>query len=272
MQVAWPSVSSIHGLSDHQAEGLAPILTGGRLGVLEGGPGTGKTYTAAALIRAWIAQNGPASIAIAAPTGKAAVRITEAMINNGLSGLQAKTIHSLLKVAEADGGDGWKFEFNASNPLPQRLIVCDESSMLDTSLTYSLFSALEDNAHVLLVGDINQLPPVGHGAPLRDIIAAGAPHCRLTEIHRNAGSIVQACHAIAAGKMFEWDETLDWQGTPPRNLKLVQAGTPQQQIDKMLSALKLVEREELDPIADIQILAAVIATSLLAGKALEQVF
>lgn len=270
MAISWPNINSIQGLSPHQEEGLRSLLARGRLAVLAGGPGTGKTYCAAALIRAWIDQHGAESIAIAAPTGKAAVRITEAMIANGLT-LRAKTIHSLLKVSDGGNGSVWKFEHCEGNPLPQRLIVCDESSMLDTSLACSLFAALEEDAHVLLVGDVHQLPPVGHGAPLRDIIAAGAPHCRLTEVRRNAGSIVRACHSIARGEKIVWDETLDWRAEEPRNLKLVQAATPQIQIDKMLAAIRLVEREGFDPIADIQVLAAVNAKSPLARKALNAI-
>ncbi len=131
--------------------------------------GTGKTYSVARLIGAVGERDGWESVAVCCPTGKAASRITEAMQGYGLP-LRAKTIHSLLKVASKEEGEGWGFEHNEHNPLPFRYVFLDEASMPDADIMAALLRALPAGAHLMLVGDTNQLPPVGHGAPLRDLI------------------------------------------------------------------------------------------------------
>ena len=194
----WPAVADLPGLYPHQRDRLA-AATARRLGLLTGKPGTGKTHTLGVLVAAIVNKYGRESVAVAAPTGKAAVRITQALRKAGVESITAKTIHSLLEIdRNGHDGDGWGFKRNERNPLDAKYIFIDESSMLDTDLAAALLGACGWGAHVLLTGDTYQLPPVGHGCPLRDLTAAGVPNGELTEIHRNAGAIVRACHAIAA--------------------------------------------------------------------------
>jgi exodeoxyribonuclease V alpha subunit len=197
----WPSATDIEGISTHQGDVLSQALSG-PIAILTGGPGVGKTYTAGAVLKAVIQQHGASSLAVCAPTGKAAVRITAAMRGVGLKH-EATTIHRLLGVQRNghDGG-GWGFRYGAGNPLPFRFIAIDEVSMLETDLAANLLAAIQPGTHVLLIGDPGQLPPVGHGAPLRDLIAAGIPCGELVEVRRNAGDIVIACRDIRAGQVF----------------------------------------------------------------------
>lgn len=194
----WPSISNITGLSDHQRDTISPCLAS-PIWILAGTPGTGKTYSAAAVLRALVAQEGAAGIAVAAPTGKAAVRITAAMAANEVP-IKASTIHRMLGCAKT--AEGWQFAHHARCTLLHSFIVIDEVSMLDTSLAAALLTACAPGTHVLLIGDPYQLPPVGHGAPLRDMIRAGVPCAELTEIQRNAGDIVRACVSIKNGEIF----------------------------------------------------------------------
>ena len=192
-------------LSEHQQKALG-AATSEAMGCLTGSPGTGKTYTVAALVRWLEGRFAPGAIALAAPTGKAAVRLTETMQLAGLT-LRASTIHSLLEV-DASEGAGWAFKRHAGNPLECTFLVVDESSMVDTDLFAQLLAAVPDGGHVLLVGDVNQLLPVGHGAPLRDLVAAGLPVGELREIRRNSGAIVEACAAIRDNQPFVVDGNL----------------------------------------------------------------
>lgn len=246
-------------LSDHQWERVCNALSG-PIAILGGSPGTGKTFTAAKLIGYLGRQIGWDQIAVMAPTGKAAVRISEAMNQYGLP-LRAKTIHSTLKVQQADG-DGWTFEHSRSNPLPFRVLVVDESSMIDTDLAASLFAARARGTLVLLVGDVGQLPPVGHGAPLRDMIAAGVPYGELTEIRRNSGQIVEACGLIRQGRNFACGG----------NLIHVGCNGASSQIAAMLATLKEQHTQHgLDPVWDCQVLVPVNKKSELARKTLNEI-
>jgi exodeoxyribonuclease V alpha subunit len=197
-KIDWPQ-GPFANLSDHQQEQVAAALKEA-IAILTGSPGTGKTYTAATIIRAIADAGRIKDVAIVAPTGKAAVRISQAMRTAGLP-LDAMTIHKLLGV-RAGGDDGWKFSFDEETPLPYKFVVVDEVSMLDTSLAASLLEACAPDAHLLLVGDVNQLPPVGHGAPSRDLLDAGIPAARLMEIRRNSGLIVESCAQIKDGHSF----------------------------------------------------------------------
>ncbi len=250
----WPDVSLLD-VSDHQRDELTTALTT-RIAVFAGRPGTGKTYSAARLIAALIAEHGADSVAVAAPTGKAAVRITEVMLGYGVQ-IVARTIHSLLSVASESEGDGWSFEFNENNPLPFRYIVIDESSMLDTGLFCSLITAVCHGAHILFIGDTNQLPPVGHGAPLRDLIAAGVPTGTLTVIQRQGKTsrIVAACGQMIDRGNFDVSPKLD--PDSGEDLAVIPCKT-EHVIDKMLSIIANIgQRGTFNPVWDIQVICAV---------------
>ncbi len=251
--VSWPDVSDLAEISDHQRERLSQSLRG-PITVFGGGPGTGKTFTAAALIRA-VCQQGSSLVSVAAPTGKAAVRITEAMASYGVH-VRAKTIHSLLGVETSE--NGWSFRHNEANPLECRYLIVDEASMIDTDLMSSLLAARGQGTHVLFVGDIGQLPPVGHGAPLRDLIRAQLPYGELVEIKRNDGGIVQACADIRAGKRFRC----------AGNLVHRDASTPDAQITECLAVCQHARTLNLSPIWDTQIVVPVNAKSPVSRRAL----
>ena len=158
--------------------------------VLTGGPGTGKTTTTQGIIAAFKARH--MSILLAAPTGRAAKRMTEA------TGMEAKTIHRLLEYNPMDG-----YKRNDENPLGGDALIVDECSMIDILLFYNLMKAIPSNMRLILVGDIDQLPSVGAGNVLRDIIdSQQIPVVRLTRIFRQAQSsrIVMNAHAINAGQ------------------------------------------------------------------------
>lgn len=262
----WPDVSGIDA-SPHQIEQIA-AATRKHVGCFTGTPGTGKTRTAAQLVDLIIDNFGEDMIAVAAPTGKAAVRITEAMNEYGLD-IKARTIHSLLGVASHSDGDGWGFEHNERCPLPYQFIIVDESSMIDVDLMASLLRACAVGTHILFVGDTNQLAPVGHGAPLRDFIAAGVPTGELTEIWRNAGSIVKACQAIRYGRKFEVDRVLN--PAAGNNLTLLETRNGQGSSERILAAIRNIRDKNLaDPIWDCQIIVAVNEKSPLSRKVMNK--
>ena len=158
--------------------------------VLTGGPGTGKTTTTQGIIAAFKSRG--MQILLAAPTGRAAKRMTEA------TGMEAKTIHRLLEYNPMDG-----YKRNDENPLEGDALIVDECSMIDIMLFYNLMKAIPENMRLILVGDIDQLPSVGAGNVLRDIIdSRQIPVVRLTRIFRQAQSsrIVMNAHAINAGQ------------------------------------------------------------------------
>ena len=158
--------------------------------VLTGGPGTGKTTTTQGIIAAFKAKGK--QIVLAAPTGRAAKRMTEA------TGMEAKTIHRLLEYNPMDG-----YKRNDENPLEGDVLIVDECSMIDIMLFYNLMKAIPENMRLILVGDIDQLPSVGAGNVLRDIIdSRQIPVVRQTRIFRQAQSsrIVMNAHAINAGQ------------------------------------------------------------------------
>ena len=158
--------------------------------VLTGGPGTGKTTTTQGIIAAL--KDMGLKILLAAPTGRAAKRMSEA------TGMEAKTIHRLLEYNPADG-----YKRNDENPIEGDVLIVDECSMIDILLMNNLVKALSESMRLILVGDIDQLPSVGAGNVLRDIIESGqVPVVRLTRIFRQAQSsrIVMSAHAINEGR------------------------------------------------------------------------
>lgn len=256
----WPDPDAIDGLSDHQKSELKKAFAGGSIAILGGSPGTGKTYTAACLIRELAREHGADGVVIAAPTGKAAVRLNESMAGYKVP-VAAKTWHSTLGVASSSISGGWEFQHNEYEPIPAKVIIGDESSMVDAGLMASVFRAINCGTKFLLVGDINQLPPVGSGAPLRDMIAAGIPYGELREIRRNSGGIVEACAAIRDGERWE----------PGDNLHLCNIGQPQRQIKEALNIIRDAESRGIDPVWDCQVLVSVNEKSPLSRSAMNEV-
>jgi exodeoxyribonuclease V alpha subunit len=172
---------------------MQAILTavGSKVFILTGGPGTGKTTTTLGILRAF--RTSGARILLAAPTGRAAKRLSEA------TGMEAKTIHRLLEVKPPEG-----YQRNEENPLEGDVLIVDECSMIDIMLMYSLLRAVPDSMRLILVGDVDQLPSVGAGNVLRDMIDSGCfPVVRLTRIFRQAQTsrIIMNAHRINHGQM-----------------------------------------------------------------------
>ncbi|MBP2651807.1 MAG: helicase, RecD/TraA family, partial [Firmicutes bacterium] len=191
-------------LAEAQREAMAGALLEGVL-VLTGGPGTGKTVTVKGMLA--LLSEEKFKILLGAPTGRAAKRLGEA------SGCEAVTIHRML---ESTGGNEGAplFMRNEEHPLEADVIIIDEASMMDIMLMYSLLRAVPDGCRVILVGDVDQLPAVGPGAVLKDIIrSATIPVIRLTEVFRQAGKsmIVVNAHRINRGRMPKYKDTPDFQ-------------------------------------------------------------
>jgi exodeoxyribonuclease V alpha subunit len=178
-------------LAKSQIAAIRAALTAKVL-VMTGGPGVGKTTIVKAILRILAAKG--TGLLLCAPTGGAAKRMTEA------TGIEAKTIHRLLEVDPRTGG----FRRGEDNPLDCDLLVIDEASMIDVLLMQALLKAVPDRAALLVVGDIDQLPSVGPGQVLADIISSGAvPVVRLTEVFRQAAQsrIITSAHRINQGSM-----------------------------------------------------------------------
>ncbi|MBD2123714.1 ATP-dependent RecD-like DNA helicase [Trichocoleus sp. FACHB-262] len=178
-------------LSEQQRQAVEMAATQ-RVLILTGGPGCGKTFTTRTIVALWKAMGK--AIALAAPTGRAAQRLSE------MTGQEAKTLHRLLEFDPKTFG----FKRGYDNPLETQAVIVDESSMLDLFLANSLIKAVPLEAQMLLVGDIDQLPSVGPGNVLRDLIRSGqVPVIRLTEVFRQAQAsyIVQNAHRINQGQV-----------------------------------------------------------------------
>jgi exodeoxyribonuclease V alpha subunit len=209
--------------------------------VVTGGPGVGKTTIVRGILEIFVAKGQ--RCALCAPTGRAAKRLTET------TGREAKTIHRLLEFDPALGG----FKRDRHNHLDMDLLVVDESSMVDVVLMNQLLRAVPSWACVVLVGDVDQLPSVGPGTVLADIIASGVvPVVRLTEIFRQAGAswIVRAAHQVNHGELPE--SAPDGRG----DFFFVPAETPAAVIDRILTLVRqrIPARFGLDPLRDIQVL------------------
>ncbi len=239
--------------SQHQVERLK-LATAGPVGLLLGGPGTGKSHSLAYLLREVIAEYGESNVCVACPTGKAAVRATQAIAAAGLD-IRAKTMHSTLEIGRnGHDGDGWGFLRDRANPLDAKFFVIDELSMVDATLLADFLDAVPNGGHVLGVGDPYQLPPVGHGAPLRDMIAAGIPHGELTQVRRNAGQIVHACVRVKNGESFEVADQIDLNADTPKNLKHLYAKDDAQAAEVLCETLKHFTK--FDPVWQTQVIVA----------------
>ena len=216
-----------------------------RLSLITGGPGTGKTASLRAI--AGVAAGRGVRVMLVAPTGRAAIRMSEA------SGLRARTVHSALGWIPGEGPT-----HDEQDPLPCDLLIVDETSMANLELLVTLLRAVGPTAHVVLVGDADQLAPVGAGKPFAELIASGAvPTARLTHIFRQAAGsmIVQGAHAIR-------------RGTPPdfgaaegmrRDLFMIERSDPRAALDEIVSLVsrRLPDHYEIDPVRDIQVFAPV---------------
>ena len=210
--------------------------------VITGGPGVGKTTIVNAILRILAAKG--ASLLLCAPTGRAARRMTET------SGFEARTIHRLLEVDPMSGG----FRRDADNPVDCHLLVVDEASMVDVLLMHALLKAVPDHAALLIVGDIDQLPSVGPGQVLADVIASGAiPVVRLTEVFRQAAMsrIIVNAHRINEGITPDLDKP-----GGESDFYFVPAHDPETAVLRIVELVRtrIPRRFGLDPIRDIQVL------------------
>ncbi len=225
--------------------------------VITGGPGTGKTTLINAVLK--IFARLKAAIMLAAPTGRAAKRMSEA------TGFEAKTIHRLLEYSLQKGG----FQRNADKPLDCDVLVIDEASMIDTVLMYHLLKAVPPFATFILVGDVNQLPSVGAGNILADIIASSAfPVVTLDKIFRQAQSsqIVVNAHRINQGSIPSINPS---QATDPSNdFYFIEQEDADKVLDIILELAKnrIPQRFGFDPVDDIQVLTPMHRGSVGAGN------
>ncbi|TWP53325.1 ATP-dependent RecD-like DNA helicase [Lentzea tibetensis] len=226
-------------LEAHQAEAVKLALTE-KVAVLTGGPGCGKSFTVRSIVRLAVAKN--AKVVLAAPTGRAAKRLTE------LTGHEARTVHRLLELKP--GGDA---AYDRDNPIDADLVVVDEASMLDLLLANKLVKAVAPGAHLLLVGDVDQLPSVGAGEVLRDVLAPGSPipHVRLTHVFRQAqeSGVVMNAHRINSGDYPQI------QGLPDFFLFAVDEAEQAAETTVDVVANRIPRKFGLDPRRDIQVLA-----------------
>ena len=209
--------------------------------VITGGPGVGKTTLINSILKVLDAKG--IEIALAAPTGRAAKRLSES------TGRAAKTIHRLLDVDPRRGS----FRRNQESPLRCDLLVVDETSMIDVPLMHALLQAVPERAALILVGDVDQLPSVGPGQVLADIIdSAAVPVVRLTEVFRQAAEsrIIANAHRINEGQMP------DWARDPASDFHFVSCRDPEDGVAKIVEIVRerIPARFGLDPIRDIQVL------------------
>ncbi|MER6776792.1 MULTISPECIES: ATP-dependent RecD-like DNA helicase [unclassified Streptomyces] len=226
-------------LAPEQRDAVMLALTR-RVAVLTGGPGCGKSFTVRSIVE--LARAKKAKVVLAAPTGRAAKRLAE------LTGAEASTVHRLLELKP--GGDA---AYDRERPLEADLVVVDEASMLDLLLANKLVKAVAPGAHLLLVGDVDQLPSVGAGEVLRDLLAEGGPvpAVRLTRIFRQAqqSGVVTNAHRINTGVPPITDGLPDFFLFPEEDTE--EAG----RLAVDVAARRIPARFGLDPRRDIQVLA-----------------
>src|SRR5271168_1736965 len=228
-------------LANSQQEAIRVAL-GSKVLVITGGPGVGKTTLVNSILKILGAKS--IVIALCAPTGRAAKRLSES------TGIEAKTIHRLLETDPRTGA----FRRTEEAPLDCDLLVVDETSMVDVPLMRALLRALPDQAALLLVGDVDQLPSVGPGQVLADIIASGAvPVVRLTEVFRQAAEsqIIVNAHRINQGVIPDLRRP-----EAESDFYFVEADDPETAVPRIIELVKtrIPRRFGLDPIRDIQVL------------------
>ena len=233
-----------HGLTDEQLQGVRNAFVH-RLSLITGGPGTGKTASIRAIATQAAAQN--ARTMLVAPTGRAAVRMHEA------SGVHATTVHSALGWIPGEGPT-----HDEHDPLHCDLLIVDETSMANLELLVTLLRAVGRGTHVVLVGDADQLAPVGAGKPFAELIDSGnVPSTRLTHIFRQAAGsmIVQAAHAIRRGETPTFTPADDMR----RDMFLIERADPRAAREEIVSLVceRLPGHYDVDPIKDVQVFAPV---------------
>ena len=238
--IPWVEKKTGLALAPSQAEALR-IAAEAKVLVITGGPGVGKTTLVNSILKVLGAKG--VRVELCAPTGRAAKRLAES------TGLEARTIHRLLEADPKTGG----FKRSETHPLECNLLVVDEVSMVDVPLMRALLRALPDAAALLLVGDVDQLPSVGPGQVLLDVIASGAvPVVRLTEVFRQAAQsrIITNAHRINRGEMPELMAPED------SDFYFIEAAEPEDAARKLLTVVRdrVPARFGLDPVRDIQVL------------------
>jgi exodeoxyribonuclease V alpha subunit len=240
--IAWVQGVLSISLAPQQAEAVRRAIEH-KVMVITGGPGTGKTTIINAILKIFGRLGVP--IMLAAPTGRAAKRMSEA------TGRDSKTIHRLLEFSPQDGG----FQKNEAHPLETDLLVVDEASMIDTVLMSHLLKAVPPGASLILVGDVNQLPSVGPGTVLADIIASGkVPTVQLTEIFRQAkdSAIIVNAHLINSGIVPEPEDS----GKGPSDFYFIYRETPEDALKVILELMggRIQKAFGFDPLNDVQAL------------------
>ena len=240
--IPWVEQATGLSLSESQRRAVETVLDG-KVTVLTGGPGVGKTTIVNSILKLVVARR--AQVLLCAPTGRAAKRLSES------AGAEARTIHRLLEFDPRQMG----FRKDEADPLDVDLLVVDEASMVDVLLMNQLLKAVPDHAAVLFVGDVDQLPSVGPGAVLQDIIESGqVPTVRLTEIFRQAASssIVVNAHRINDGRPVETPDG----GGELQDFYFIPADSPEEIHDKLFQVVteRIPKRFGLSPIRDIQVL------------------
>ncbi|MBK1722472.1 SF1B family DNA helicase RecD2 [Thiocystis violacea] len=238
----WAETQTGLALSDSQRAAIAAAVSG-KVTIITGGPGVGKTTVVNSILRILRAKG--VEVLLCAPTGRAAKRLSES------TGGEARTIHRLLEFDPQIMG----FRRDQYSQLETDLLVVDEVSMVDVVLMNQLLRAVPTRAAVLLVGDVDQLPSVGPGAVLADLIGSGAvPTVRLTEIFRQAAAsrIIVNAHRINAGKMPEIPDA----DRADSDFYLIRCDTPEAIHDKLMRVVteRIPSRFGLDPVRDVQVL------------------
>jgi len=241
--IAWVQDQLSILLADKQIEAVKQGIQNKVL-VITGGPGTGKTTIINSILK--IISMLKVRILLAAPTGRAAKRMSEA------TGCEAKTIHRMLEFHLQKGG----FQKNEDDPLECDLLILDEASMIDTLLMHHLLKAVPPQATLILVGDVNQLPSVGPGNVLKDIIASGAvPVVELKEIFRQAqdSAIIVNAHRINQGYLPELKKPVEGF----TDFYFIEQNEPEDILNTLLVLVKdrIPNRFRLDPVDDIQVLS-----------------